>query len=126
MLASGTRKNFRFFLRSSLFTECEPVFKLITEFHLPALSMYHITEGASKGCVSIADIRLYSRMQNTTHLFPTGGRTAIPSGLILQNLSFAIVSLDWSSWNLFGFLPCEGTIHLAGSCCIPYRILRDI
>jgi len=75
------------------------------------LMMYRIAEGASKVYVLfltfdlalirywsvISDIRLYSRMQNTSALFPIGGRTAIPSGLIRQNLCFVIVSLEWSS-----------------------------
>ena len=39
-------------------------------------------------------------MQKTPVLFPTGGRTAIPSGRSRQNLSFATVSLDWPSWIL--------------------------
>jgi hypothetical protein len=36
----------------------------------------------------------------TSSLFPTGGRTVVPSGRIRQNLSFTTTSFDWTSWTL--------------------------
>jgi hypothetical protein len=41
-----------------------------------------------------SDIRLCSRIQKTPPLFLMGGRTTIPSGRILQNLSFGISSFQ--------------------------------
>ena len=64
----------------------------------------------------ISDIRLYSRIQNTSVLFPIGGRTTIPSGLILQNLSFTTVSLGCPSRTLLDSSH-EGVIHLSGCVC---------
>ena len=114
MLDSGaSRKNFRVFLRSCLFTEREPVTKLICSTFQPwrcIASLMALRRDAHWfSAVDLAliryrsqtfDIRLYSRIQKTPALFPTGGRTAIPSGRIHQNLSFAIASFDWPSWIL--------------------------
>jgi hypothetical protein len=114
MLASGTLKNFRFFLRSCSFTERDPVIKLICSTFQPwrriaslrALRRdaywFSVVSRARRRYWSVtSDMRLYSRMQNTPALFPIGGSTAIPSGLIRQNLFCAIVSLDCPSWILF-------------------------
>ncbi len=47
-------------------------------------------------------------MKKTPDLFPTGGRTAISSGHILQNLSFTTSSFDWPSWTLLFYTCVRG------------------
>ncbi len=111
--ASGTWKNFKFLSRSCLFTEREPVTKLICSTFQPWRYITSLTalrrEAYWFPAVNLAlirylsqtsDTRLYSRIQKTPALFPAGGRTAMPSGRIRQNLSFAIASFDWPSWTL--------------------------
>jgi hypothetical protein len=74
-----------------------------------------------------SDIRLCSRIQKTPVLFPTGGRTAIPSGRIHQNLSFAIVSFVWTSWILIvSAQVCDRVIHLTGSYGVPHDIVSCV
>ena len=121
MLASGTQKNFRFFLRPCLFTEREPVTKLICTTFQPwrrIASLMALQRDAywfsavdlalRRYRLQTSDICLYSRMQKTPALDPTGGRTAIPSGRIRQNLSFAISSFDWPSWTLLASAGVRG------------------
>jgi hypothetical protein len=143
MLASGTRKNFRFFLRSCSFTEREPVAKLISSTFQPCrciASLRALRRDAYWFSAAnlalrrywsvISDIRLYSRMHNTPALFPIGRWTAIPSGLILQNLFIAIVSLDWPSWTLLDSSRVRGrsiprvlaAFHIAA--CVIFRYCK--
>ncbi len=118
ILPSGTLKNFRFLLRSCLSTDRAPVIKLIcSTFHpwlcitvlmafrrdaywfsavLLALTRYHS---------QTSDILLCSKIQKVPVVLPTGGRTAIPSGLIRQKLSFTTVSFGIPSLILLSFHP---------------------
>jgi len=110
MLAVGTLKNFRFFLRSCLFTKCALVMNLLCSTLHPSrciallMALRRDTYWSSAVIFALvryrsqtSDIRLCSRMKKTPALFPTSGRTAIPSGLSRQNLSFDTVSFEWPS-----------------------------
>jgi hypothetical protein len=121
MLASGTLKNFRFLLRSCLFTERASVINLIYSTFQPwrciAPLMALRRDAYWFSAVSLtlvryrsqtSDIRLCFRIQKTPALFPTGGRTTIPSGRIRQNLSFSITYFDWSSWILLASVCVRG------------------
>ena len=103
MLASGTRKNFRFFLRACSFTEREPVAKLISSTFQPcrciaslrALRRDDYWFSAANLALRrywsvISDIRLYSRMQNTPALFPMRGRS-IPRVLVAFHIAASVI-----------------------------------
>jgi hypothetical protein len=70
-----------------------------------------------------SDIRLCSKIQKVPPALSTGGRTAIPSGRILQKLSFTTVSLGVPSLILLSSTDSEGASHFTGSCRVPYRLL---
>ena len=106
ILASGTLKNFRFLLRSRLSTDRVPVIKLICFTFQPchcitvlmalrreAYWFSPVLLVLTRYRSQTSDILLCSKIQKVPTVSPTGGRTAIPSGLIRQKLSFTTVSL---------------------------------
>jgi hypothetical protein len=112
--------------------------------YLPALTMYHLTYDTPEGFVLVllctfrssevpvtdtgSDIPESYVPEYRIHrvLFPTGGRTAIPSGRIRQNLSFGISFLWLVLLDSSNFCLCEGTIHLTSSSSVPYVILCEV
>ena len=105
--------------------------------------MYRLTYDDPEGCVlvlirsfgsckvTVTNVgRSCSRMQNIPVLFPTGGRTAIPSGRIRQNLFFAISSFDWPSRTLLVSVCVRGrsisralaAFHIVS--CVRFRYCR--
>ena len=113
MLVADTLKNFRFLMRSCLFTERAPVMKFTySTFHpwrcIASLMVFR-RDAYWSSAVRLAlvryrsqtsDILLCSRMQKTPVLLSTGGRTAIPSGCIRQNLTFTVTSFETPAWIL--------------------------
>jgi hypothetical protein len=83
---TGTWKNFRFSLRSSLFTKCQSVTKLMCSTFQPWCCIVSLmTSRRDTYWFSVVDLvliryrsqtsdtRLYSRIQKVSVLFPTGG-----------------------------------------------------
>jgi hypothetical protein len=137
MVDSGTRKKFRFFLRSFSFTEGEPITKLIcSNFHpcrcITCLRTFRrdtywfsdIDLDLRRCWSVISDMCLYSRIQNTVgilSLISNWRQDRYSSGLTGQSLSFDIVSLDWSSWT-FTKVDSSGTIHLSDRILATFHI----
>ncbi len=105
ILASGTLKNFRFFLRSCLSTDRAPVIKLICSTFQPwrcitvlmalrrdAYWFSAVLLALTRYRSQTSDILLCSKIQKVPSVLPTGERTTIPSGRIRQKLSFTTVS----------------------------------
>jgi hypothetical protein len=110
ILVSGTLKNVRFLLRSCLSTDRAPVIELICSTFQPwrcitvLMTLRRDAYWFSGVLLTLmryrsqtSDILLCSRIQKIPAVLPTGGRTAIPSGRIRHNLSFAIVSFGMPS-----------------------------
>ncbi len=142
MMVSVTLKNFRFLLRSCLFTEHVLVIKMtcstFQSWHcIASLNAFRRdTYWSSVVCLTLvryrsqtSDIHLCSRMQETPMIFPTGGRTVIPSGRNRQNLSFVITSLDRPSRALLDSACVRGrsisqvlvTFHMTSCVRFKYR-----
>jgi hypothetical protein len=142
ILACGTLKNFRFLLRSCLFTDRAPVTDKTDLFYLPDLTLHHRTYGTPEGCalvlgctlspdeVLITDVGHSFVFQNTKDpgLIVHGweDRYSVRSHPS-DSESFFHYCLLWNTLlDSSIFYLREGARHLTGSCrvpTVPYRIL---
>ncbi len=123
ILASGTLKNFSLLLRSCLSTDRAPVIKLICStfqswccitvlmaFRRDTYWFSVVLLALMRYRSQTSDILLCSRIQKIPTVLPTGGRTAIPSGRIRQNLSFTMDSFGIPSLILLSFTYVRGRV----------------
>ena len=139
ILASGTLKNFRFLLRSR-FVHRSCARDKADLFYLPALSLYHRTDGAPEGSVLVLGCTLgpdevsFADVGHSLVLQNTKGPGRIAYGwedrYSVRPHPPETFLHDCFSWNPLCdssiFHRCEGASHFTGSYRVPYRLLCQI